>query len=637
MSWYNVEIRLKHDISSYNIKVEANSESEAYQNALSELNVWQIDDIEYKNISRDYFKEQDEATEKRIREEEERRNREDEERRNREYEERKASSYENRDYSSNSSVEYSSNNSSTNSSGGSGGFEEILEFIFAYPSFILIGLAGYRLGNYDFPYDWILRLVLGIAIGFGSFGLMKAIHEELFFSTRGLRMLSYLIEIPIICALPIYAGVKLFMGCYYSWEWGLIISLLLPLIFCGGWAVFVYQRYLEAIGIADITGSQNPNWTKVSILLVILFAFIFGVAYTSSSKKDKQIKNIQSKNIAASQTFTCTANNLKIRIAPSTSSKAIGSLDKGQTVKVFSMDKDWAKIDFQGKEAYISSKYIAKSMPAGTTANNNELQVKKPLSNETKKASSGASQTKSSVTTTTQAKKVDEKTPTQKAVTKFSYGAFLDSRDGKEYKTIKIGSQTWLAENLAYLPKVSPGKAGENTGPNVGKNPHYYVYGYNGTNVNDAMANPNYKKHGVLYNWSAAIEAVPEGWHIPSSAEWNQLASFIGSEKNELTKISDRTWGTIGRHLKAANDWLPVSGYTRGDALDSYGLGMLPSGTKSSSGSFDDLNKRGAWWSSTSRDYTTAWGMEMTVFDDYLVQDKEWMSKGLSIRCLKDE
>jgi uncharacterized protein (TIGR02145 family) len=88
-----------------------------------------------------------------------------------------------------------------------------------------------------------------------------------------------------------------------------------------------------------------------------------------------------------------------------------------------------------------------------------------------------------------------------------------DNRDNNTYKWVRIGNQVWMAENLAYLPSVSPSSVGSDTDLN------YYVYGYSGNNVNEAKATDNYATYGVLYNWSAAMVSCPAGWHLLTGAE----------------------------------------------------------------------------------------------------------------------
>ena len=83
---------------------------------------------------------------------------------------------------------------------------------------------------------------------------------------------------------------------------------------------------------------------------------------------------------------------------------------------------------------------------------------------------------------------------------------FVDSRDGKVYKYTTIGNQTWMAENLAYLPEVC----------NVDEGCGFYVYGYEGADLQLAKATENYHEYGVLYNYLSASDACPVGWHLPS-------------------------------------------------------------------------------------------------------------------------
>ena len=102
-----------------------------------------------------------------------------------------------------------------------------------------------------------------------------------------------------------------------------------------------------------------------------------------------------------------------------------------------------------------------------------------------------------------------------------------DARDGNAYKTVKIGNQIWLAENMRYLPNVTP------TSYSSFDENCYYVANYYGTDLTEAITTDEYKKTGVLYNWQAAMNGepsstsspsgitgiCPQGWHIPSKAE----------------------------------------------------------------------------------------------------------------------
>lgn len=116
-------------------------------------------------------------------------------------------------------------------------------------------------------------------------------------------------------------------------------------------------------------------------------------------------------------------------------------------------------------------------------------------------------------------------------------GLFVDSRDGKTYKTVKIGNQTWMAENLNY--KTEDGS-------------HCFQC----------------KKYGRLYEWHAALSACPEGWHLPTKDEWKNFLS-----------------GRNARYLKSGDEWYNDNSYDR------YDFSILPAGL------YDDgqLNNRGSF------------------------------------------
>jgi uncharacterized protein (TIGR02145 family) len=128
---------------------------------------------------------------------------------------------------------------------------------------------------------------------------------------------------------------------------------------------------------------------------------------------------------------------------------------------------------------------------------------------------------------------------------------FIDSRDNHEYKWIKIGKQIWMAENLAYLPEVTDHRSGSLELPN------YYVYDYNGTDVNAAKSTLNYSEYGVLYNWEAAMAACPEGWHLPTDTEWKQLEIELGMNISQVDEyISPFFRGTDqGSKMKNNQGW----------------------------------------------------------------------------------
>ena len=179
--------------------------------------------------------------------------------------------------------------------------------------------------------------------------------------------------------------------------------------------------------------------------------------------------------------------------------------------------------------------------------------------------------------------------------------SFTDTRDGNVYKTVTIGSQVWMAENLKYLPSVVGSDVGSNTSP------CYYVYGYNGTDVNEAKSTSNYNTYGVLYNWPASmggstsstanpsgVQGVcPSGWHLPSDSEWKQLVDYLGGENVAGGKLKES--GT--EHWNNPNV----------GATNETGFSALPGGYRSIDGSFYRIEYYGFWWCTT--DYSTyyAW------------------------------
>ena len=191
---------------------------------------------------------------------------------------------------------------------------------------------------------------------------------------------------------------------------------------------------------------------------------------------------------------------------------------------------------------------------------------------------------------------------------------FIDSRDGKVYNIIIIGDQVWMAENLAYLPSVSPVTTGSTTGS------HYYVYGYDGGSVTDAKSTVNYSIYGVLYNWSAALTACPEGWHLPSDAEWTILTDYLGGT------------GIASDKMKTLSLWNSNSG-----ATNESGFSALPAGVRYNV-VFFDLGNLTHFWSSTeyNLEYNKAWVQQLLHYSSEVFVHAMPTQIGCSVRCIRD-
>jgi uncharacterized protein (TIGR02145 family) len=200
------------------------------------------------------------------------------------------------------------------------------------------------------------------------------------------------------------------------------------------------------------------------------------------------------------------------------------------------------------------------------------------------------------------------------------YGSMTDERDGKVYRTVTIGDQVWMAENLNYANGV--------------KTPSL-----NGRNwcCDDKPANCNVG--GRLYTWAAAIDSVktgcgygstcsptlpvqgicPTGWHLPSNVEWNTLFTAVGG--------SD----IAGKVLKSQSDW-----YSNGNGTDTFGFSALPAGYRSRSGEFIHEGSFAYFWSSTEYNSYHAYRIYLGYGSDDPNLDYNYKYIGYSIRCVKD-
>lgn len=184
-----------------------------------------------------------------------------------------------------------------------------------------------------------------------------------------------------------------------------------------------------------------------------------------------------------------------------------------------------------------------------------------------------------------------------------------DSRDGKKYKTVKIGKQVWLAENLNF--ELGDSKCYDN-------NPE------------------NCEKYGRLYNWKDANVACPKGWRLPSNADWDVL--YAHAEGNAANCVNNDGYNghcpTAGTKLKAVSGWNTGSGYIAG--TDAFGFSALPGGGGIGS-SFNYAGDGGYWWSAS--EYSSS-SIAYSRYMNYNDEDAYWGNGSkdvlFSVRCLKD-
>ncbi len=174
-----------------------------------------------------------------------------------------------------------------------------------------------------------------------------------------------------------------------------------------------------------------------------------------------------------------------------------------------------------------------------------------------------------------------------------SFGTFTDNRDGQTYKTVKIGTQTWMAENINYQTKGGS-----------------WCY----ENSADSC-----KKYGRLYDWMTAKTVCPKGWKLPSREDWNRLIATAGGK------------GIAGKRLKSK-----IGRNENGNGTDNYGFSALLGGFRFSVGSsYVSGSLGGFWWTATENGGSAVYRI-IHYSGDYVDEDDDDKSNGFSVRCVAD-
>ena len=206
------------------------------------------------------------------------------------------------------------------------------------------------------------------------------------------------------------------------------------------------------------------------------------------------------------------------------------------------------------------------------------------------------------------------------------YGYFIDDRDSIGYSTVTINDQTWMSENLAFLPKVDSLHKYSST------KPHYYLLKYTSDTVFPATQEEYHHEFGALYNLDAALSACPEGRHLPSDDEWKSLERFIGMKPQELDDNGWRTSGNVDIKLKSTSGW-----EIKDNGNNISGLNVRPAAYTNAPDDFGQVGASAFFWSSTKDKETgKVWFRGIKSSQNGFIRFAGNRSRGLSVRCIKD-
>jgi uncharacterized protein (TIGR02145 family) len=192
------------------------------------------------------------------------------------------------------------------------------------------------------------------------------------------------------------------------------------------------------------------------------------------------------------------------------------------------------------------------------------------------------------------------------------YGSLTDN-EGNIYKTIKIGTQTWMAENLRVTKLNDGTDIPYNSYPYQDSTPAFKWY----------LDNPIFYKNtiGGLYNWYALNtgKLCPSGWHIPTDNEWNLMTDYLGGDSIAGAKMKEtgtKNWKNPneGASNESGFTALPTFGYPYGGTF-SYTL----------------------MWSSTEFNNEYAWYRSLSSYSKKVYRHFETKKVGSPIRCVRDE
>ena len=372
----------------------------------------------------------------------------------------------------------------------------------------------------------------------------------------------------------------------------------------------------EAVG-KDFRRCLDGEWTKISAKEASAEEEIIGGAtlFLSSSSTKSSSSAVSSSSATSSSSFVSSSSVKSSSSAASSSSVASSSSAKSSSSVISSSSAT-------SSSSFVSSSSVKSSSSAASSSS---------VASSSSAKSSSSAESSSSVESSSSI----EKLVWQYLNPAISYGEIIDDRDGQVYKTVEIGSQTWMAENLNYDYNY--------------RTAHSYCYA-------DSCS-----KYGRLYTWSATVDSAavfstagkgcgchassfpsggivrgvcPVGWHVPSLSEFQTLISSVGG------------YSVAGANLKSTSGWKSNSQYV-GNGSDSYGFSALPAGAYNDAITyhvykFYDVGNYAFFWT-TSKGSCVAdrlrlgWADDSSNLSNISTADERGdMDSARSVRCLKD-
>ena len=347
-------------------------------------------------------------------------------------------------------------------------------------------------------------------------------------------------------------------------------------------------------------------------------------------KEDNEaIQDSDKSSSSASRQSNPESSSEKSAANSSSSSNAVSSSSWNHEVVTGSCSSSEEIASNSSSSSAQSSSSIASSSSAQKESSSSVSQSEVEGASSSAKSSSSSAPSSSSATSSSSSVAVATPCKTE-TEDNCEYDVLKDSRDGKEYKTVKIGDQWWMAENLNFEYKVKPAEGDSvsygnycNT-DNCETYGRYYtwaaamdsagIYSDNGKNCgcNGPNCEPIYSVKGIC----------PDGWHLPNTSEWEALFKTVGGQS------------TASKVLKSASGWNNTI-YSSGNGTDAFGFSALSTGSRFPSGGFFNGGSNTDFWTSIVTNNGRANHVNLPSSENAIIRNGE-NDYAFSVRCVKD-